>query len=256
MGVVVDGASGLFAVIKKSGHSFIRPVDPLEQLILKQGQGVVGPDLFADTPHLGDDTGLANDVVNLIRAVSLVGSLVTPAMAEQFSLGLHRLQSSDQVARQIVAAILSGNEEMGQLGFTSIQQDVSTKLSQIGDLSKALEVLLVSLELDGGVVAHADVDFMAEEASDAAQLFSSVTGVSLLTESLKQMAQARFKLTRDLLLMEIIILEVGYLNRAPPSVSKMIHSTFIPRSVVMAHCYCVLVWLTETFSSAPPPNSL
>ena len=24
----------------------------------------------------------------------------------------------------------------------------------------------------------------------------------------------------------------------------------------MAHCYCVLVWLTETFSSSPPANSL
>merc|ERR1719419_1834454 len=52
------------------------------------------------------------------------------------------------------------------------------------------------------------------------------------------------------------MLEVGYLDRMPNSVSKMVHSTFIPRSVVMAHCYCVLVWLTETFSSSPPANSL
>ena len=73
MGVVVDGATGLFAVIKKSGRSFVRPVDPLEQLVLKRGVGVNGPELLSDTPRLGEDPALANDVVNLVRAISIVG---------------------------------------------------------------------------------------------------------------------------------------------------------------------------------------
>ena len=79
---------------------------------------------------------------------------MTPWLAEQFSEGLHRLQSPDQVAKQIVSAILSNNGEQGGATFTAVQQDINTNLSQIGDLSRALEVLLVSLELDGGIVAH------------------------------------------------------------------------------------------------------
>ena len=79
---------------------------------------------------------------------------MTPWLAEQFSEGLHRLQSPDQVAKQIVSAILSNNGDQGGATFTAVQQDINTNLSQIGDLSRALEVLLVSLELDGGIVAH------------------------------------------------------------------------------------------------------
>ena len=61
------------------------------------------------------------------------------------------------------------------------------------------------------------------------RLFASVTGTSLLAESLKQMAQIRFTLTRDAILLQMVMLEVGYLDRMPNSVSKMVHSTFIPR---------------------------
>ena len=73
----MDGATGLFAVIKKSGRSFVRPVDPLEQLVLKRGVGVNGPELLSDTPRLGEDPALANDVVNLVRAISIVGKTTT-----------------------------------------------------------------------------------------------------------------------------------------------------------------------------------
>ena len=73
-----------------------------------------------------------------------------------------------------------------------------------------------------------EVDGSREE-GDVSRLFSSVTGTSLLAESLKQMAQIRFTLTRDAILLQMVMLEVGYLDRMPNSVSKMVHSTFIPR---------------------------
>ena len=257
MGLVVDGDSGLFAVVKRSGHSFIRPIDPLEQLVLTQGIGINGPELFHETPLLGDDPSLAHDVVNLIRAITMVSGLVTPSLADEFRSGLQKLISPDQVARDIANCILSSDSEDVQT-FADIQQELNTSLSQVQDLAKSLEVLLVSLELDGGIVARTDVDLLAEEAefNSLQQLFSSNTGVSVLSESLKQMANVRFNLTRDVILLQMIMLQCGYLDRVPKSVPKLIQSTFLPRSVVMAHCYFVLVWLTETLSSTPPPNSL
>ncbi len=50
------------------------------------------------------------------------------------------------------------------------------------------------------------------------------------------------------------MLDCGVVQSA--DAAETIHSTLIPRAVVMAHCYFVLVWLNETPATAPPPNSL
>ena len=91
MGLICDDRSGLLAVVKRDGHSFVRPVDALEHLVLTEGVAVVGPDLFHDTPILCEDSALAQDVVGLMRAVALVGSLVPAHLADEFNHAMQRL---------------------------------------------------------------------------------------------------------------------------------------------------------------------
>ena len=65
---------------------------------------------------------------------------------------------------------------------------------QIGDVSRALEVLLMCLELDRGIVSHSE--FAGENSSETEngtqRIFASPVGISVIAESLNQMAVARF----------------------------------------------------------------
>ena len=67
----------------------------------------------------------------------------------------------------------------------------------IGDISRALEVLLMSLELDRGIVSHSpdlsnsSLDFETETDIATQRIFASPVGVSVIAESLNQMAVIR-----------------------------------------------------------------
>lgn len=63
-------------------------------------------------------------------------------------------------------------------------------------------------------------------------------------------------MTRDVLILQILMLECGLSDGISSHAADLIHSTYLPRSVVMAHCYYVLVWLTETTATLPPANAL
>ena len=71
--------------------------------------------------------------------------------------------------------------------------DKDLPVQQIGDVTKALEVLLYCLELDRGIVSHSEFDPNAEfEANDPrGRLFASSKGRSIIAESLKQVVQSR-----------------------------------------------------------------
>ena len=96
MGLLVDtaGRSGLVAILKKSSVSFVRPLDALEHLSLSgESAASVGPEIFHDTPILCEDPALCQDVINLMKAVTFVGSLISPNLVQEFSHGLSRLSS-------------------------------------------------------------------------------------------------------------------------------------------------------------------
>ncbi len=66
-----------------------------------------------------------------MRAVSLVNSLVSPLLADDFSHGLQRLVSPDLIARELVADILT-DENDGQLATVpNFTQELSTRLQQV-----------------------------------------------------------------------------------------------------------------------------
>ena len=116
-------------------------------------------------------------------------------MEEEFTHALYQLSSPDHVAKKIVTEILTddsdGSDEVSSLSFS---QELGSRLQQIGDVTKALEVLLYCLELDRGIVSHSEFDPNAEfEANDPrGRLFASSKGRSIIAESLKQVVQSRW----------------------------------------------------------------
>ena len=58
---------------------------------------------------------------------------------------------ADVIARQIIKAVLTADDDNDVARGMNLTQELSTRLQQVCDISKALEVLLVSLELDRGM---------------------------------------------------------------------------------------------------------
>lgn len=190
----MDSASGLLILVKNKCFSFVRPVDALEQLVLVDDQAcLVGPELFHDTAILCEDQALAQDVINLMRAISFVDTLIPGELMEDYSHSIGRLMSPDFVAKRIVRTILTDPE-----ANVNLTQELSTRLQQVCDVAKALEVLLMILELDRGVVAHSEkTGFNGNDLGSSGQEnnfgapFSSLLGVSIVAESLHQLAHTR-----------------------------------------------------------------
>ena len=67
---------------------------------------------------------------------------------------------------------------------------------------------------------------------------------------------ARFLLTRDLIVLQQIMLSCGSPHEVPLEATEIIHSTFLPRCVVLNHSYFIISWINETHSTAPPNDSL
>ena len=142
---------------------------------------------------------LAQDVVNIMKVTSLVRERITPEMEEEFTHSLYQLSSPDHVAKKIVTEILTDDDSdgTGEVSSLSFSQELGSRLQQIGDVTKAVEVLLYCLELDRGIVSHSEFDPNVEfEANDPrSRLFASSKGRSVLAESLKQVVQSRQVLT-------------------------------------------------------------
>ena len=259
MGLVMSSATSQLVIIKKEIISYVRPLDTLEHLVLHdRSSASVGPELFQDTPILCEDPLLAQDVVNVMKMAALVREKICPDMAENFSLALFQLSSPDQVAQNIVTDILTDDSDGGEVMSLSFVQELGSRLQQIGDVSKALEVLLYCLELDRGIVSHSDFDPNAEfDMNDPRErLFASAHGRSVIAESLKQVVQSRYILTRDLIVLQQIMLSCGFPDEVPAGATEIIHSTFLPRCVVLNLSYFIISWINGTNATAPPSDSL
>lgn len=104
-----------------------------------------------------------------------------------------------KVARKILKHLLTGNPNVDQESSSmNFLQSVSTCLQQINDISRAIESVLQSLELNRGIVSHAaeagwNLDVMAETSpEDYMTRFASSIGTSIVAQSLKQLTNTRY----------------------------------------------------------------
>ena len=90
---------------------------------------------------------IPQDVINLMRSVALVSSLVSPALADEFSHALQRLVSPDLIARKLVADILTDDNDGQMATVPNFTQALSTRLQQIGIVICTVGIQLPALLL-------------------------------------------------------------------------------------------------------------
>ena len=84
-------------------------------------------------------------------------------------------------------------------------------------------------------------------------LFRSDTGISLVAESLHQIAVIRYALCRNLLILQQILIDSSDL---PIDTLEYIRSDCMPETVVFVQAYYVMVWICETSETLPTTGNL
>lgn len=88
---------------------------------------------------------------------------------------------------------------------------------------------------------------------NAGHLFSSNAGLSLVAETLHQIAVVRYALCRNLLILEQILIDTSDL---PIDTIEFIRSNCMPETVVFVQAYYVMVWICETYENQPTAGAL
>lgn len=98
-----------------------------------------------------------------------------------------------------------------------------------------------------------DVLQTSREFLSLGHLFRSDIGISLLSESLHQIAVIRYALCRNLLILQQILIDSSDL---PIDTLEYIRSNCMPETVVFVQAYYVMVWICETSETLPTPGNL
>lgn len=74
-------------------------------------------------------------------------------------------------------------------------------------------------------------------------LFGSNYGISVVAESLRQISLIRYSISRNLLILQQILIETFSLQS---SSIEIVRSRCMPETVLFVQAYYVMVWLSET----------
>lgn len=84
-------------------------------------------------------------------------------------------------------------------------------------------------------------------------LFRSDAGISLVAETLHQIAVVRYALCRNLLILQQILIDTSDL---PIDTIEFIRSNCMPETVIFVQAYYVMVWICETYENQPTAGAL
>lgn len=90
------------------------------------------------------------------------------------------------------------------------------------------------------------MNFLAPPQSQISHLYSSSFGVSVVTETMHQMAAIRFSLSRNLLLLQHLLLEG---RQQDWNVLESVRSNCMPDTVLISQAYFTILWLCESIVS-------
>lgn len=82
-------------------------------------------------------------------------------------------------------------------------------------------------------------------------LFGSDIGISVVSESLRQISLIRYSLCRNLLILQHILFDTFDI---PCNVLEVIRSQCMPDTVVFVQAYYVMMWMSETPAQCGPSS--
>ncbi|XP_064635378.1 nuclear pore complex protein Nup160-like isoform X2 [Lineus longissimus] len=256
VGLFTDFSSGLICLVKKSCISILRPCETTEQLYLSPA-GTLKLQFFEDMHIMLGETQAHRDLLSLLKCIQIVRSYLTPDMVGTFDDEMYRLGSPQNLASQAVTILLTDAEARGVDPLNgNIVKEVKANIQNVVDLSRALENLVQGLDVMTYDMAQQENGEVDTARNTCSHLYSSNDAIAILSRSLCHLVETRVHITRDLLILETILVDTSVGDQAGLSLDLLerISSDLIPRTTKLLHAYHSVNWMI-TCPATPVQNS-
>ncbi|XP_030384092.1 nuclear pore complex protein Nup160 homolog [Scaptodrosophila lebanonensis] len=235
IGLTILNGMDSVCVVRKQSFTLLRPCEILEHLMLIEDHSDEVATFVAE--YCPNDMSAAKGFVELMSVITQLEKLLSEDMKMELDRKLYQQESPIDVVSGLVDQIITGDEEGTILPPNSVQQ-IRQKLQQIPNLESAVYLLL-------DILCIVDCEEFAEENQtqlnlgrfhmSSGALFGSEYGLSILAETVKQMAMIRFAVCRNLLILQYM------LHRQQRKEDAIILS-----NVNFLKSYYTLVWIAQT----------
>ena len=234
IGLFVLDSLDAVCVIKTSLMSFLRPCDILENMLLSG----LCPQMFTKEK-------CAADLAKIINIIYYLENNLSVDIKIDISCNLFKLKMPNIIITDLISEMTS-DEDSDVAIPRQLIQEISTRLKHISDIPGVMNILLNLLRLDRN--NFQDDEFNNSLTVFQRQLFDSILGTSLVTETVRQISSSRYALCRNLLIIQHILIDGFSLNC---NAAEIVRSKNIPETVIFLQAYYVMVWISEEAFATP-----
>lgn len=245
VGLVILETVDVVCVVKKTTFSLLRPCEILEHLIL------IGEDVDTDTivnNYYSENQTGGEDLINLVGIIALIEKWLPDEVKIEFDKKLHQLEMPAILVSGLVDEITSTDRDR-EIFPRNFMMILNQKLQSISNLLAPMEALLNDLQIDKGdpesVQNYLELSKSSKLVFKIGNLFGSSVGISLLSETVRQMSLIRFTCCRNLMIFQKLLIDTFTLS-LPPEVLETIRSQFMPDTGIYLQSYYTMVWISET----------
>ncbi|XP_014677930.1 PREDICTED: nuclear pore complex protein Nup160-like isoform X2 [Priapulus caudatus] len=256
LGIGLDSETGQMLLLNRQAVSYIRPCDTLEHLDLAEpGNKLYFQFLQANMQNI--DTNSWQDVAILMECMHIFGRFCeqTTELYSSFEQDMKYNTMPECIADKIVVAVISKMETDGS--EDSCLHKLSKLIQGMSDVAGAIDTVLELLDLAHGHPEGLQVENTIIEVAKShgtRRLLSSQSAVRMLGICFFQLAETRFSICRDLLIMQVFLTTLDNRSGLSLEMIKRLKSECIMRTAVMLRASAVLRWISTT-SAVPVPSS-
>nr|ACM79338.1 nucleoporin 160 kDa [Drosophila melanogaster] len=238
-GLAVLGGMDAVCLVRRQSFALLRPCEVLEHLLLIGEHNDEVATYVA--PLFRNDPEMAKGFVELMNVVTLLDKLISEDIKIELDKQLYQRESPVEVISKLVARI-SMIDDNGPILPSNCVRQIQQKLQNIPNLEPALEMLLdVLCMIDPDEPPH-DYSLSTRFLQSSGALMGSEYGLSILSETVKQMAMIRFSVCRNLLVLQYM----AYGQNEMESENVLTNLNYL-------NSYYTLVWIAETPISSSTP---
>lgn len=235
IGIFLLDSLDAVCVIKNSLMSFLRPCDPVENILLSG----LPPENFPIEPRLKED------FANLVKIVYFIENNLSTDVKIEVSNNLFKLRTPNDIIVDLISE-MTGDDDLDVSISRELVKEIAERLKRIRDVQSVLSILLNLLRLDRNNFSDDELDY--DLTAFQKQLFSGNYGNSVVTETVRQISSSRYAVCRNLLIIEHILVDGSSLNC---NEAEIIRSKHIPETVIFLQSYYVMVWVGEEAFAIP-----
>ncbi|CAB3993284.1 nuclear pore complex Nup160-like [Paramuricea clavata] len=257
LGLFVDMASNLVAIIRKEAISVLRPCDDVTTLYWNP---ICEEALFSlvDTLAIDDQTD-RNDVQCIFKCINLVTQQLSQDHIILVDNELRCGHDATTITQDIAGVLLIEEDEGDTSKENQLLMDIEMWLLKIQNLVKTVENVLNLLDLTRNLEDD-DVEElggdMRTQHLNLRRLFASDLSVRILASALEQQCETRMSFCRDLLILMHIISRLSARAGLHSLGSYTTSSEHVPRASYLLRVYYSLQWLSTRSVLPTPPNAL